>query len=141
MPVPLRHRAVAGAGLAAALLLKPLPLRVQLAALRVVVALPAASRRRVEALHTAVEAVRPVWWPGRLACLETQIATVVACALTGRRVHLVFGARLLPCEAHAWLRTPQGDVALGEDAVDRPWTPALIVPAMPDAGPAETAPR
>lgn len=122
-------RCAAGVGLAVAVAVSPLPLRWQLAAVRLTAVLPDASHQQVCVLHRAVEDARPRWWRGRLACLEVQIATVFACALIGRRVRLVFGARFLGDEAHAWLRTPDGDVGLGEDAGDRPWTAALVVPA------------
>jgi polyribonucleotide nucleotidyltransferase len=32
----------------------------------------------LDRLHAAVLAARPIWWPGRIACLETSLATVVA---------------------------------------------------------------
>lgn len=90
-----------------------------------------AIERQAATLHAAVLAARPVWWPGRLACLEVATATTVAAALTGRRVHLVLGARPLPNEAHAWVTTPAGS-AVGAYAPDRPWAPVHAVPPLPD---------
>lgn len=127
-----RHRLVAVVGLMLAVaLVNVLPLCRLLALLAVVRRLPPATGRQAGALHAAVLAARPGWWPGRLACLEVATATMVAAALTGRRVHLVLGARPLPNEAHAWVVTPGGD-AVGAHAADRPWTPVHTVPPTPE---------
>lgn len=127
-----RHRLVAAVGLAVAVaVVKVLPLCRLLALLAAVRHLPPATARQAATLHAAVLAARPVWWPGRLACLEVATATTVAAALTGRRVHLVLGARPLPNEAHAWVTTPAGS-AVGAYAPDRPWAPVHAVPPLPD---------
>ncbi|WP_369386221.1 lasso peptide biosynthesis protein [Streptomyces sp. CG1] len=87
--------------------------------------LPYARLARLEALYTAVLAVIPSWWPGRIACMEISLAT----ALTGCQARWVLGARFLPDAAHAWAEAPDGAVGrdIG-DAVDRPWMPVLSVP-------------
>lgn len=122
-------RIVAAAALVLSLALGQLPLRWRIAAVRLVRGLPHARLARLEALHAAVLAVAPVWWPGRIACLETSLATVIAAAMTGRRAHWVLGARFLPDGAHAWAEVPEGAVGRDEgDAVDRPWLPVLTVP-------------
>ncbi|ARQ69194.1 lasso peptide biosynthesis B2 protein [Streptomyces marincola] len=125
-----RYRLPAAVGLAFAVAaVKLLPLRWLLAAFATIRLLPPARAGRAAALHTAVLAARPRWWPGRLACLEVATATVIACAFTGRRVHLVLGARPLPNEAHAWITTPAGE-AFGAYAPDRPWTPVHTTPRL-----------
>ncbi|MDH2393937.1 lasso peptide biosynthesis protein [Streptomyces sp. HNM0663] len=105
------------------------PLRWQIAAVRTLRGLPYARLVRLAALYTAVLAVIPSWWPGRVACMEVSLATVIATALTGRRARWVLGARFLPDAAHAWAKIPEGAVGrdIG-DAVDRPWMPVLAVP-------------
>jgi hypothetical protein len=126
-----RHRLVAAVGLMLAVAaVKVLPLRRLLALLAAVRRLPPATARQAAALHAAVLATRPEWWPGRLACLEVATATTLAAALTGRRVHLVLGARPLPNEAHAWVVTLGGN-AVGAHAPDRPWIPVHTVPPIP----------
>ncbi|MGD9486043.1 lasso peptide biosynthesis B2 protein [Streptomyces sp. TRM70308] len=52
-------------------------------------------------------------WPGRMACMETSLGTVLAAALLGRRLNWVLGARFSPppVEYHAWVELPdQGPV-------------------------------
>jgi hypothetical protein len=126
---PWRDRAVAAVALALSLALGQLPLRWQIAAIRELRGLPYARLSRLEALYTAVLAVIPSWWPGRIACMEISLATVIAAALTGRQSRWVLGARFLPDAAHAWAEVPEGAVGrdIG-DAVDRPWMPVLAVP-------------
>ncbi|MEU2670389.1 lasso peptide biosynthesis B2 protein [Streptomyces sp. NPDC007164] len=126
---PVRERLVAVVALALSLAVSRLPLRVQIAAVRLLRGLPDARLSRLEALHTAVLAVTPSWWPGRIACVEISLATVIATALTGRRSRWVLGARFLPDAAHAWAEVPEGAVGrdIG-DAVDRPWMPVVAVP-------------
>ncbi|EPH45341.1 lasso peptide biosynthesis B2 protein [Streptomyces aurantiacus] len=126
---PWRDRMVAAVALALSLTLSRLPLRWQIAAVRLLHGLPYARLARLEALSTAVQAVIPPWWPGRIACMEISLATVIATALTGRRARWVLGARFLPDAAHAWAEVPEGAVGrdIG-DAVDRPWMPVLSVP-------------
>lgn len=127
--VPRRDRLVAAAALTLSLVGDPLPLRWKLAAVRRLRGLPYAPLDRLEALHTAVQAVVPPWWPGRIACAEISLATVIATALTGRQARWVYGARFLPHAAHAWVEVPEGAVGRDAgDAVDRPWMPVLTVP-------------
>ncbi|MFJ8852326.1 lasso peptide biosynthesis B2 protein [Streptomyces sp. NPDC102437] len=126
---PMRDRLVATLALALSLAISRLPLRRQIAAVRQLGRLPNARLARLEALYTAVLAVIPVWWPGRVACMEISLATVIATALTGRQARWVLGARFLPDGAHAWAEVPEGAVGrdIG-DAIDRPWMPVLAVP-------------
>jgi hypothetical protein len=126
---PVRDRLVAAAALAFSLVMSRLPLRWQIAAVRLLRGLPYARLARLEALYAAVQAVIPSWWPGRIACMEISLAAVIATALTGRQARWVLGARFLPDAAHAWADVAEGAVGrdIG-DAVDRPWTPVLAVP-------------
>ncbi|MFD6245590.1 lasso peptide biosynthesis B2 protein [Streptomyces roseolus] len=125
----LPERAVAAAALALSLAAGRLPLRHRIGLVRALRRLPAAGRRRVVRLDTAVRHITPTWWPGRIACMEISLATVLATALTGRRASWVLGARRLPDAAHAWVDTAEGPV--GHDAgdgADRPYTRVLSVP-------------
>ncbi|MER7951951.1 lasso peptide biosynthesis B2 protein [Streptomyces sp. NPDC096079] len=125
----LPERAIAAAGLALSLALGRLPLRHRIAAVRALHRLPHAPRGQVARLDTAVRHITPTWWPGRIACLEISLATVLATALTGRRASWVLGARRLPDAAHAWVDTAEGPVGhdVG-DGADRPYTRVLSVP-------------
>ncbi|MFJ3663807.1 lasso peptide biosynthesis B2 protein [Streptomyces sp. NPDC090119] len=81
----------------------------------------------------AVPLIRPAWWPGRIACMEVSLATVLTIALCGRRAHWVLGARRMPNEAHAWAWTPAGAHGLsGRDADDerRPWVGVAAAPPV-----------
>jgi hypothetical protein len=126
---PVRDRLVAAVALALSLVLTRLPLRWQIAAVGLLRGLPYARLIRLEALYTAVRAMIPSWWPGRIACMEISLATVIATALTGHQARWALGARFLPDAAHAWAEVPEGAVGrdIG-DAVDRPWMPVLSVP-------------
>lgn len=127
--VPRRDRLVAAVALALSLTVSRLPLHWQIAAIRLLRGLPYVRLARLEALYAAVLAVIPSWWPGRIACMEISLATVLASALTGRQARWVLGARFLPDAAHAWAEVPEG--AIGRDigdAVDRPWISVLSVP-------------
>ncbi|WP_173867908.1 lasso peptide biosynthesis B2 protein [Streptomyces albus subsp. chlorinus] len=127
--VPRRARLVAAVALTLSLAGSPLPLRWKLAAGRRLRGLPYARLAQLEALYTAVQAVIPAWWPGRIACAEISLATVIVTALAGRQARWVLGARFLPHTAHAWAEVPQGAVGRDiADAVDRPWMPVLTVP-------------
>ncbi|MFF8769104.1 lasso peptide biosynthesis B2 protein [Kitasatospora sp. NPDC015120] len=127
--VPLRSRPAALLALAGSLLLHRLPLRHRVAVLRPLGRARYAAPDRLGARYEAVLAVVPRWWPGRIACTEIAVATVLACALAGRRADLVYGARVLPDAAHAWVEVP--GAAVGRDvgdACDRPWTPVARFP-------------
>ncbi|WP_435970225.1 lasso peptide biosynthesis B2 protein [Streptomyces sp. Qhu_M48] len=123
------ERIIAAAGLALSLTVTCLPLRYRSAVVRALRCLPAASRRRVLCLDTAVRHISPTWWPGRIACMEISLATVFATALTGRRASWALGARRLPDAAHAWVDTVEGPVGhdVG-DGADRPYTSVLSIP-------------
>ncbi|WKK27841.1 lasso peptide biosynthesis B2 protein (plasmid) [Streptomyces olivoreticuli] len=124
--VPILFRALAVVALAVALVVLRLPLRVRVRVVRVVSRLPYATPGDLGVLHAAVLSVRPPWWRGRLACMETSMTVVVAAALLGRRAQWVLGARFLPHAAHAWAEVPGGAVGRdGQDSADRPWMPVL----------------
>ncbi|WP_432061532.1 lasso peptide biosynthesis B2 protein [Streptomyces sp. S1] len=134
VPAPLNtptvpERMVAAAGLALSLAIGCLPLRSRIATIHAVRRLPAARRSHVERLNAAVRYIIPTWWPGRIACMEISLATVLATALTGRRASWALGARRMPDAAHAWVETPEGPVGhdVG-DGADRPYTRVLAVP-------------
>ncbi|MFI6588189.1 lasso peptide biosynthesis B2 protein [Embleya sp. NPDC050493] len=100
----------------ATILLKALPLRHCLTVTR---ALRHATARRPASCDEAVRhraAVRSAarLHPGRVACLETALATTLAAAAHRRHTHLVLGARFDPLELHAWTTT--GDRIIGEQA-------------------------
>ncbi|WP_414166365.1 lasso peptide biosynthesis B2 protein [Streptoverticillium reticulum] len=126
---PRRDRLVAAVALALALTLSRWPLRRQITVVRLMRGLPYARLTRLEALYTAVRAVIPAWWPGRIACMEISLAVVIAAAITGHRARWALGARFLPDAAHAWAEVPEGTAGrdIG-DAVDRPWMQVLSVP-------------
>ncbi|MFP1629844.1 lasso peptide biosynthesis B2 protein [Streptomyces sp. 5K101] len=114
-------RLAAHTGLALALtLLRCLPLRLTLTLARTARRMPGrpASLTRAEALHAAVrQAARG--WPGRAACLEESLATLLAGALTGQRMHFVLGATFLPHGAHAW-NEADGHI-IGQAPEDEVW--------------------
>ncbi|MFJ9434738.1 lasso peptide biosynthesis B2 protein [Streptomyces sp. NPDC101490] len=135
VPAPLdaptvTERTTAAIGLALSLAFHHLlPLRHRVAAVRTLRRLPAARRERVARLDTAVRYVIPSWWPGRIACMEISLATVLATALTGYRASWALGARRLPDAAHAWVDTAEGPVGHDTgDGADRPYTRVLSVP-------------
>ncbi|MFJ8158371.1 lasso peptide biosynthesis B2 protein [Streptomyces sp. NPDC094468] len=134
---PLRLRLLASTGLLLALALMRLPLRTRMALLRATRPLPPAAGRRAAAVHAAVLRIRPGWWPGRIACMEVSLATVVALALSGRRAHWVLGARHCPSEAHAWVWTPDGATGLSGRDIDDPRRPWTAVAATPPVHPHE----
>ncbi|WP_103529778.1 lasso peptide biosynthesis B2 protein [Streptomyces sp. SM12] len=64
-----------------------------------------------ERAEAMVDAVR--WagrrWPVRVACMETSLGAVLACALAGERLTWCVGARVAPpVEYHAWASLPGG---------------------------------
>ena len=129
--VLMRVPAYLGLGLALALMRMPLRTRVRL--LGAVRHLPAAPAGLAATAEATVRHVRPGWWPGRIACMEVSLATVITLALCGRRAHWVIGARRMPNEAHAWVWTPAGALGLsGRDTDDprRPWTAVAATPPI-----------
>jgi hypothetical protein len=130
-------RALAGLGLALALVVLKLPWRARLAVVNALRFLPAAPPALAASASAAVLQVRPSWWPGRIACMEVSLATVLTVALCGHRVHWVLGARRQPSEAHAWVWTGGGALGLtGRDAEDprRPWMATAVFPALHPEG-------
>ncbi|MFJ4342982.1 lasso peptide biosynthesis B2 protein [Streptomyces sp. NPDC088915] len=131
----LARRLPASAAMLVALAVRTLPverwrMRARLALARSVTALPAADLAHVQGMYEAVVACQPWWWRGQIDCKERSLATVVAVALTGRRCHLVLGARALPAAFHAWVRTADGR-HVGDDEAggrDHPWTPIYTAP-------------
>ncbi|WP_167513618.1 lasso peptide biosynthesis B2 protein [Streptomyces bauhiniae] len=126
-------RMLARVGLVLALGVMRLPLRTRMWLLGGLRVLPLAPPGLVASAATAVPLIRPSWWPGRIACMEVSLATVVTIALCGRRAHWVLGARRMPNEAHAWVWTPAGAHGLsGRDADDerRPWVGVAAAPPV-----------
>ncbi|MET8813992.1 lasso peptide biosynthesis B2 protein [Streptomyces sp. NPDC004549] len=126
-------RALARVGLVLALGVMRLPMRARMRLLNCLRVLPPAPPAVAASVAAAVPLVRPSWWPGRIACLEVSLATVLAIALCGRRAHWVLGARRMPNEAHAWVWTPTGAYGLsGRDTDDprRPWAGVAAAPPI-----------
>ena len=73
----------------------------------------------------ALAAVRGAarWWPGRAACAEVSLATVLLLAASGRRATWVIGARFAPDGAHAWVVADQMVVG-GPEPDGWPYHPA-----------------
>lgn len=133
-PARLRHRAPASIAIYVALAVRLLPARfrtrVRMRLATSTRRLPAAAPDRVRHLYEAVIACQPTWWRGQIDCKERSLATVLATALTGRRCHLVMGARTLPASYHAWVVTTDGTHMGAEEGggQDHPWTPVYISP-------------
>lgn len=124
-------RMMARVGLALALAVMRLPMSARMRLLNGLRLLPAAPPSVAASAAAAVPLVRPAWWPGRIACMEVSLATVLTIALQGRRAHWVLGARRLPNEAHAWVWTPSGALGLSGRDVDDPRRPWVGVAATP----------
>lgn len=111
----------------AALLAVPLTLLVVLLPFRVMVSLLTWSRQhwcrrtasgpQTEAALAAISRATR-YHPGRIACLELSLGTVVTLALGRRHAPLVIGVAHAPCRFHAWVGSPEGPV---HDR--RGWTP------------------
>ncbi|MFI6587456.1 lasso peptide biosynthesis B2 protein [Embleya sp. NPDC050493] len=114
-------------GLRLALAAQRLPLRTRLRLASACGHLPQASHARTSALYAAVTAAG-TRCDRRTACWETALGTVFACALTGGSTTLVLGARPLPWAAHAWIRTPEGELGITVEDAERPWLPILFAP-------------
>jgi hypothetical protein len=129
---PWRQRIPAAIAMVMALSVKTLPtrwrMRARIALARSTRCLPPAEPQHVRELYDAVVACQPAWWPGQIDCKERSLATVLATGLTGRRCHLVLGARALPASFHAWVVTSAGTSVGAEEAGggDHPWTPVYI---------------
>ncbi|MFC4508473.1 MULTISPECIES: lasso peptide biosynthesis B2 protein [Streptomyces] len=126
-------RVLARLGLVLALGMMRLPMRSRMRLLGCLRFLPPVSHAVAASAAAAVPVIRPAWWPGRIACLEVSLATVLTIALRGRRAHWIIGARRLPNEAHAWVWTDHGAFGLtGLDADDprRPWTGVTSAPQI-----------
>ncbi|GHJ35129.1 lasso peptide biosynthesis B2 protein [Streptomyces sp. TS71-3] len=103
------ERLAATAGLALALVLLHLPFRHTVQAVRLArrIGRRDVGTARAEALVAAVRhAAR--WWPGRAACMETSLGSVLAAALLGQRLDWCLGVRFTPppVEYHAWAEHP-----------------------------------
>lgn len=116
--VTARDRIVGAVSLVAAYLLLRLPFP---AATKAVEFLgrgaPPASLREGESFVAAVRRAAH-WFPGRAACLETSLGTVLAARLHGRRLDWCIGARTLPYAAHAWVEAEQQPIG---EPPDRPY--------------------
>lgn len=92
-----------------------LPFRYQMAALRQLRRSCAREATTEEAAAARDGVLWAAWWfPGRAACLEISMATVVACALRRRAIEWHLGVTVTPPSSHAWV-TAQG-VPVGEAA-------------------------
>ncbi|MEU6404869.1 lasso peptide biosynthesis B2 protein [Streptomyces sp. NPDC046985] len=130
-------RMLARVGLALALAMMRLPLRTRMRLLDCLRVLPPAPPALAASAAAAVPLIRPAWWPGRIACMEVSLATVLTVALRGRRAHWILGARRMPNEAHAWVWTPAGALGLsGRDISDprRPWVAVAAAPPIHPKG-------
>lgn len=112
----LAERAAAALGLALALVLLRLPFRHTVRAARTARRI---GRRRLtpaqaEALLGAVRHTGR-HWPGRLACVETSLGSMLAAAVLGHCLEWHLGARFSPppVEFHAWVEVP-GHGPVGE---------------------------
>ncbi|MER7045326.1 lasso peptide biosynthesis B2 protein [Streptomyces jumonjinensis] len=105
----LPERAAALAGLALALVLLRLPFRHTVRAVRWARRLGhrPLTPARAEALVAAVRHAGR-WWPGRVACAETSLGSVLAAAFLRQDLTWCLGARFLPppTEYHAWVELP-----------------------------------
>ncbi|WP_051828576.1 lasso peptide biosynthesis B2 protein [Streptomyces bicolor] len=124
-------RMMARVGLALALAVMRLPMSARMRLLNGLRFLPSAPPSVAASAAAAVLLVRPACWPGRIACMEVSLATVLTIGLQGRRAHWVLGARRLPNEAHAWVWTPAGALGLSGRDVDDPRRPWVGVAAAP----------
>lgn len=113
---------------AAVVLLRCAPIRVSIAAARLVARVPLrpAEPEAADRLFAAVRRAAGAW-PGRAACLEESLACYFAAALRGRGMAWVIGARTAPAGAHAWNETDSQ--VIGQDPGDRVWpyAPALRI--------------
>ncbi|MFI6142444.1 lasso peptide biosynthesis B2 protein [Streptomyces griseus] len=130
-----RSRLPAHVALAAAVAVKAIPgnarrFRARLVLCRIARRLPPAEHPDVQQTYEAVLACQPPWWRGQIDCKERALATVLATALTGRRCHLVLGARAVPAQYHAWVTTSDGEPVGHDEAggLDHPWTPVYTTP-------------
>lgn len=114
------ERLAAAAGLALALVLLRMPFRHVVRAARFArrVGRRPLDVARAEALVSAVRHTGRLW-PGRAACMETSLGTVLAAALLGRRLNWCLGVRFSPppVEYHAWAEVP-GSGPVGEYTVN-----------------------
>jgi hypothetical protein len=119
-PVTVRpgQRVLGAVGLAVAWVLLRLPYRWTTAA-AAAIGRGARPADRPEA-EQAVAAVRLAarWFPGRAACLETSLGSVMTARLRGRRLDWCIGARQLPYAAHAWVEADRQPVG---ESPDRPY--------------------
>ncbi|MGX2995584.1 lasso peptide biosynthesis B2 protein [Streptomyces sp. JNUCC 64] len=127
-------RLAATTALSIALAVRALPdtwrMRARVRLARATRRLPAADQHRVARVYAAVVASQPAWWRGQIDCKERSLGTVLAVAFTGRRCHLVLGARTPPAAFHAWVATVDGTFVGADEAggTDHPWTPVYITP-------------
>ncbi|MBL1065741.1 lasso peptide biosynthesis B2 protein [Streptomyces sp. 7-21] len=123
-------RIIAFLALTAALaMLRLVPIRVTIAALRALRNVVPAAPASADVADKQLVAVRHVarHWPIRLACLEESAACFLAARLRRRGVTFVLGARTAPAAAHAWIETE--DQVIGQHSSNRAWpyVPALRI--------------
>ncbi|MFV2198214.1 lasso peptide biosynthesis B2 protein [Nocardiopsis sp. LOL_012] len=126
-----RHRhLLAALALTCAICLLRLPLRATIATIDTLHRLPLATPgAEAPALTRLVHACTraSALWPGRVACLETSLALVLAAAFTGRRLHWCLGGRFDPPATHAWAQHPDGTPVGEPTDTPWPWTTALRI--------------
>ncbi|MFI6986392.1 lasso peptide biosynthesis B2 protein [Embleya sp. NPDC050154] len=108
----IEHAEGIGSGVRPQRLLKALPLRHCLTVTRVL--RRATARRPASRDETLRHRVAARLHSGRVACVETALATPLAAVAHGHHTHLVLGARFDPLELHAWTTT-RGAI-IGEQA-------------------------
>lgn len=91
-------------GFVALLALRLLPLHRTLTLVRLIRRITPIPAQHTDAVR-AVRACRILArrYPGRAACLELSLATVLAAAVRGRHVDWCIGCRFDPCQSHAWV--------------------------------------
>lgn len=116
VPIAIRSRTLASACLLAAVLLLRFPLRVSIAVVRWlkrhVVRRPATMSEGLAVLQVAHEVSR--WFPGRVACMELSLTTVLIGAAQGLELDWCFGHSRDPLTFHSWVET-QGVVVQHDD--------------------------
>jgi len=117
VPVSVRSRALTLLCLLAAVLLLRLPLRVSIS---LVLWLKRRLARRAATLSEGLAALQAVhamsrWFPGRVACMELSLTTVLISATQGRGLDWCFGHSSDPLTFHSWVETGGGVVQLSDD--------------------------
>ncbi|AQZ61100.1 unnamed protein product [[Actinomadura] parvosata subsp. kistnae] len=118
--VPWRERLFALGSLLLAVVLLKLPFRATAGLLTRMRGRWCRSELPADRAETAAAAVRHVadWYPGRTACLEISLATVLSAALRRRRLDWCLGAITDPYRFHAWVEIDSRPVAAVHEPAD-----------------------